>query len=292
MSAVAELQGLRSGGRFSSDENDDDLLFFERDGGLLRSRARGVIRLSGYLVFTLFCVALQLVFMGLRLPIAKRFPRLYHRGCAKFLGFKIVVKGQRRKQAPTLFVCNHISYSDITMLGAIIPGCFVAKSEVETWPAFGFLAKLQRTVFIKRQRGEAGRQSSALIERLQAKDSLILFPEGTSSDGTRVLPFKSSLFAVAEMAPEGVDLQVQPVSIAYTKLNGIPLGRNLRPFTGWFGDMDLMPHLWDLTSLGTIEVQIKFHEPLDSHAASNRKEMAKQAWEAVSSGVINANRGH
>ena len=136
---------------------------------------------------------------------------------------------------PALFASNHVSYTDITVLGSLIVGSFVAKSEVAGWPLFGWLAKLQRTVFVDRRVRSTASQRDAMTSRLAAGDALILFPEGTSGDGNRVLPFKSALFGAAEKMQQIEPIPVQPVSIAYTRLDGIPLGRLLRPFFAWYG---------------------------------------------------------
>src|SRR5439155_9057911 len=106
---------------------------------------------------------------------------------------------------------------------------------------FGWLAKLQRSVFINRQVRSTADQRDSSAARLAAGEALILFPEGTSGDGVRLLPFKSALFSVADHAASG-PVTVQPVSIAYTRLDGIPLGRALRPFFAWYGSMSLAPH--------------------------------------------------
>src|SRR3546814_4926008 len=97
-----------------------------------------------------------------------------------------------------------------------------------------------------------------MTRRLEAGDDLVLFPEGTSGDGNRVLAFKSALFSVAERRPQGEPLTVQPVSIAYTRLDGLPLGRYLRPFFAWYGDMELGPHLWHAIGLGRVTVMVEF----------------------------------
>ena len=142
----------------------------------------------------------------------------------------------RPPKRPVLFASNHISYPDITVLGSLIPGSFIAKAEVAHWPFFGWLAKLQRSVFVDRQVRSTARQRDAIAERLATGDALILFPEGTSGDGNRVLPFKSALFSVARNRERAAPITVQPVSIAYTRLDGMPIGRRLRPFFAWYGD--------------------------------------------------------
>jgi len=272
------------------DESEERRLLDLGDG-LIRSETRAIVRLSAYLALTLALAPVQLIAVALRLRFAERLPRIYHRLCARVLGIRIVVRGRRVRERPVLFAANHVSYLDITALGAVVTGCFIAKAEVAGWPFFGVLAKLQRTVFIARKRTAVAKHGDDIADRLDAGDNLILFPEGTSGDGTRVLPFKSALFAVAERRPDGKPLTVQPVSIAYTRLNGVPLGRGLRPFFAWYGDMDLAPHLWTVAALGKLTVVIEFHPPLTLDEAGSRKALAGAARERVARGVARANAG-
>ncbi len=193
---------------------------------------------------------------------------------------------------PTLFVSNHCSYSDVTVLGSVISGSFVAKSEVARWPVFGYLAKLQNSVFVDRAGIKAREQRDGMIQRLAAGDNLILFPEGTSDDGNRVLPFKSALFSVAQHRFENGDtVKIQPVTIAYTRLDGMPTGRALKPYFAWYGDMELVSHIWELAGLGLITVEIVFHTPVEMSAFGSRKALAAHCHEAVSAGLAAANAG-
>jgi 1-acyl-sn-glycerol-3-phosphate acyltransferase len=249
------------------------------------------VKLSLYLAFTALLLPVQAIALAIGAPLSRRLPLFYHRWCVRLLGFKLEISGEMSTAHPTLFACNHASYLDITMLGAVIPGSFIAKSEVAGWPLFGTLAKLQRTVFIQRKRTEAAGQRDGIKERLKAGDSLILFPEGTSSDGNRTLPFKSALFSVADLEVNGGKLIVQPVSIAYTKLDGIAIGRALRPFFAWYGDMDLAPHLWRVLGLGTATVDIRFHPPRTMSDLGSRKALADYCHTAVAHGVADAISG-
>jgi 1-acyl-sn-glycerol-3-phosphate acyltransferase len=167
-----------------------------------------LFRISTYLGLTLLLIPVQGALVALKSPLAASFPRLYHRMCCRILGFRIDAKGKLSERHPTLFVVNHVSYVDVTILGALIKGSFVAKSEVARWPLFGVLAKLQRTVFIERRVHSTAAQRGELTRRLAAGDDLILFPEGTSGDGSRVLPFKSALFSAAEGKTGGDPLVV------------------------------------------------------------------------------------
>ena len=259
------------------------------------SAFRAAIRLTGYLSLIAALAPFQAIMVAVSPRAAGWIPRFFHRLVARMIGFRIRVVGENagalRTAQPTLFLANHVSYFDITVLGALIDGSFVAKSEVAGWPLFGMLAKLQRTVFVVRRRGQAGAQRDAVAERLGRGESLIVFPEGTSGDGTRALPFKSSLLAAANPLSDGSVPSVQPVSIAYTRMNGVPLGKALRPFFAWYGDMDLAPHLWRALSLGCIEVVVEFHEPVRIDQFNDRKALAAHCRERVSDGLSRALSG-
>lgn len=229
-------------------------------------------RLTLFAALTLPSMGLQALFLRLGLRAARRFPVYYHRLCCRILGFRVVVLGQPSPRPGTLFVANHASYLDISVLGGQIEGAFVAKSEVANWPLFGWLAKLQRTVFVDRRVRSTHIQRDALTERLEHGDSLVLFPEGTSSDGNRLLPFKSALFSVAEM-DNGL-IPIQPVSVAYVALDGIPMGRLFRAMIAWYGDMELAPHLWEFLGLGIVTVVVEFHPVVTLAEMGSRKALS------------------
>jgi lyso-ornithine lipid O-acyltransferase len=256
------------------------------------SPLRGSFRLLSYLLLTLAMVPIYLAAMALRLsPVIRWMPVLYHRVVCTILGIRVRVHGKRSAVTPTLYVCNHVSYLDIEVLGGLIPGSFVAKAEVATWPWFSTLAKAQRTIFIERRSGKTSSSRDEMLKRLNTGDNLMLFPEGTSSDGTRVLPFRSALFGVAQMRRDGRPIAVQPVAISYTRLDGIPLGRYWRPLFAWFGDLDLVPHLWQMVCLGETEAIVTFFSPIDIDQLGDRKKLAEYCFRQVSSGVQLANSG-
>jgi 1-acyl-sn-glycerol-3-phosphate acyltransferase len=227
------------------------------------SPVRAVVRLVLYLAWTLLLLPVQIAAVALRLPLARRLPRFYHRGCCRLIGLDVVRHGTVASARPILFVSNHTSYLDVSVLGSLIDVSFVAKAEIAKWPLFGLLAKLQRSVFIERRASHSVRHRDEIATRLAQGDALVVFPEGTTDSGNFVLPFKSALFAVAARTVDGAPLVVQPISIAYVRLDGVPLGREWRPYCAWYGAMELAPHLWQLLGLGTITVEVVFHAPLD-----------------------------
>jgi 1-acyl-sn-glycerol-3-phosphate acyltransferase len=248
------------------------------------SPLRALIRVVLYFGWTAALLPLQALAVVFDRPAAKRIPLMYHRNVCRLLGIRVAVKGEISRAAPTLFVFNHSSYLDIEVVGSLVEGSFVSKAEVANWPLFGLLAKLQRTVFIDRRAARAKAHGDEIGRRLAAGDNLFLFPEGTSTDGNRVRPFRSSLFVVAEREVDGKPLPVQPVSIAYTRLDGIPLGRALRPLFTWFGDMDMLGHMWTMLGLGHLTVEVQFHKPVSFADYGSRKALAQACHEAVSVG--------
>jgi 1-acyl-sn-glycerol-3-phosphate acyltransferase len=252
---------------------------------------RSFVRLTLYVGWILIMIPVQAVALLVSARMAERVPVLVHRVVVWLLDTKVTVKGEQVKDGAVLFVSNHASYADISIIGAHIRGCFVAKAEVAKWPLFGICAKLSRTVFVDRRARYARQQAEEMKQRFQKGDRLILFAEGTSSDGNRVLPFRSSLFATAEIEVDGKPVTVQPVSLAYTRLDGIPMGRHLRPFFAWYGDMDMFSHLWGIVGVGRVTVVLEFHKPVTVRDFADRKALAAHCQAVVAAGVSSAISG-
>jgi len=249
-----------------------------------------------FVMSALLITPVQWVGLKLGLSYAKRLPVRFHRILCGIIGITVTVRGTPFKDGPCLIASNHNSYLDIPVLGSVIPLSFVAKKEVAAWPFFGTLARLQETVFVDRERRtKAVHTANEIHDRIAGGDTLVLFPEGTSSDGNRVLPFKSALMGVAQMAVGSGDdakpVNVQPVSITYTKLCGMPMGRQFRPYFAWYGDMDLGPHLWEAFGLGPFEVIVEFHETVTLGAQGNRKRLAAYCEAQASEGMKRALAG-
>jgi len=250
---------------------------------------RAAFILFTFLIVTLIGIPFQWLGVTLNLAYRRTFPHHYHRFIAWLFGIHIHVLGPKPGRG-VLLLANHTGWLDIVIFSAVAPLSFVAKSEVNSWPFFGTLARLQRTVFVERtRRSQTAKAKNSIAERLAAGDTLVLFPEGTSSDGNRVLPFKSALLSAAETVPGG-HVTVQPVSTAYTRSHGLPMGREGRPFYAWYGDMDLVPHLWEVLKTGPLDVVVQFHPPLRLDGM-DRKELAKIAESQVRAGQARALAG-
>ncbi|HEX7791627.1 MAG TPA: lysophospholipid acyltransferase family protein, partial [Afipia sp.] len=184
-----------------------------------------------YVIVVMVCIALlllpfQLAGILLNTPLQRIVPNLFHRAACAVIGIRITQIGARSRESPTLILSNHASWLDIIVLGAVAPVVFVAKSEVANWPLFGWLAKLQRTIFVERERRhKTGDAARAMGDRLLGGDAVVLFPEGTSSDGIRILPFRSALIgAVHHTIGDSTHhdrVTVQPVSLAYVRYGGV-----------------------------------------------------------------------
>ena len=245
-------------------------------------RLRPALVLLAFALVTLPLMPAQQVFVWTWPAMARRFPMYYHRIVCRILGIRVKVIGAPPATGPTLIASNHVSWLDIVVLSAVAPLSFIAKREVNTWPFFGALARLQRTVFVHRDRRHAtGNSRDEMQDRLKSGDILVLFPEGTSSDGHRVLPFKSSLFGAAEYP----GVVVQPVTVAYSGHRNLPMNGRLRPSYAWYGDMDLPPHLWEALATGPIEVTVICHEPLSLSGELTRKHLAAHAECLVRQGL-------
>ncbi len=245
----------------------------------------GALRIAGFFVLIAGFLPVHYTYKIFRPRDSFRLPQIFHRLLLRILGFRVRAHGAISTTKPTLFVANHASYLDIPVLGSLVPGAFVAKSEVAGWPVFGFLAKLQRTVFIERRPSQAGEQRDGLRERLAKDEDLILFPEGTSTNGLSVLPFKSGLFAVAKDGAGGGAITVQPISVVCTGLYGLPLTRDWRPYYAWYGDMTMPKHLWNVFKLGRFTVDVVFHPPLHPQDFADRKRLAAACHDAVARGI-------
>ena len=242
-------------------------------------------RLLVMLLCILLLTPLQVFYVVIRSRRAFTLPRQFHRIVIGLMGFKVQMHGAVATQQPILFIANHASYLDIPVLGSLIEGSFIAKADVASWPLIGFLAKMQNTVFVERRAAKVTQQREQLRQRLAKGHNLVLFPEGTSSDGLHVLPFKSSLFSIAEQVMTEAAFVVQPVAIVCTGLDGLPITRALRPLYAWYGDMTLAGHLWNVLKYGRFTVDVTFLEPMRPADFTSRKELAQTCQQQVARGI-------
>ena len=242
---------------------------------------RAVVTLPLFAVAAFFLVLAYLPARRFGWRVAGYLQMWFHRLLLWVFGIRVHVKGRPSRARPLLVAANHASWIDISAYSSVMPLAFVAKREVETWPVVGFFARLQRSVFIDRtRRGATADQAGDIGQRLAAGDVIVLFAEGTTSDGNEVLPFRSSLFGAARTALDmaGVEaVNVQPATIAYTHMRGLPLGRTGRSVLSWIGDQDLAPHAKDVLGIADFDVSIVFGDPILFDHGTDRKKVASAA---------------
>ena len=249
-------------------------------------RVTGAIRLVCLLVLTVVCVLLFLLGRSLRGVLGKwiafhfTIARLWAITCLWLCGLKLRVHGQPIRGGALM--ANHSSWADIIALRATTLMYFVSKAEVANWPGVGFVTRITGTVFIERKRTEVKRQEAVLRSRIAQDQLLCLFPEGTSTDGLRVLPFKTSLFSTFFVDGQGADIQIQPVSLRYQAPQNGALPKDLY---GWWGSMGFERHIWDVLTLSFGgRVDVLFHPAVTASAYADRKALAEACQKAVATG--------
>ncbi|HWK69066.1 MAG TPA: lysophospholipid acyltransferase family protein [Rhizobiaceae bacterium] len=251
---------------------------------------RTILGLLGIVAITVWVIVAQTFAMKTGLIDEHRWPRWWHTNMLRMLGIRVHAHGEMARERPLLIAANHISWTDIMALGSLGNVTFIAKSDMARWPLIGFLCGLQRTIFVERERRrKSGDQASEVGQRLAGNAAVVLFAEGTTSDGNFLSPFKSTLFAAADIAlAQGKveRMHIQPVAIAYTRLHGLPMGRRHRMIASWIGDADLVPHIFRLLREGAIDVHVSFGAPVEYTPESNRKIAARQAQEEVRAMMI------
>jgi 1-acyl-sn-glycerol-3-phosphate acyltransferase len=248
----------------------------------LAANIRLIVVITVLLPATLAMAVVQIFLIHAFPAKSRRLPLLWHRMALRLIGVRVHVHGKMDDHRPLMLIANHVSWTDIMVLGSVGELCFIAKDEVKSWPGINWLPRLQRTVFVNRDRKrDAGIQADTIAERLVQGDVMVLFAEGTTGNGHRLLPFKSALFAAPQMALQQAGLEkvsVQPVAIAYNTLHGMPLGRYHQPLAAWPGDVGLMPHLLTFLRAGAFDADVAFGEAIAFTAGTKRKDIAARAF--------------
>jgi 1-acyl-sn-glycerol-3-phosphate acyltransferase len=247
------------------------------------------------LIVTLILLPLQLLGLAFDWRLRRRIPRIWHLIACHVLGIRVHVHGDVERAKPLMLAVNHASWKDILVLGSIADVVFIAKTEVRDWPVFGWLARLQKSIFVQReQKRSTGAQVGEIAARMADGEIVVLFPEGTTSDGNRMLAVKSSLFGAASTAAEQVPgklVYVQPVAIAYTRVQGMAMGRYHRVIAAWPGSITLVPHLLGIIRAGAIDVDVTFGDSVPFHSTDNRKRLATDIAASIRSMLAFSLRG-
>jgi len=255
--------------------------------------ARALFIAAFFFTMTPLLISIQWILGKLGLPGWGFIASNYYRVLCALLRMRVRVNGVPMRDRAVLYVSNHISWADILVIGSLAPVAFVAKREVASWPLVGITAKLQRTVFVDRtRRHQTGEAVADIVKRLKDGVSVVLFAEGTSSDGNRVLPFRSALLgAVEEASAHAGNVIIQPMSISYSGLHGIPMGRQHRPLVAWYGDLDFLPHIKAFIEQGAVDAVVSYGEAIPANVETDRKAMTKRLENSVRGLLASTLRG-
>ncbi len=226
----------------------------------------------------------QIFFISVKSKLRYLLPKTFHKKLLSILGVHLNVQGEPANRKPLFFVGNHISYLDIVILGSVYPICFIAKEEIRKWFLFGFLAKLQNSIFINRKNFKTLETIKKINKEIGKSFAIVLFPEGTTSNGKDILDFKTSLFSLFE---RDSILALQNFSLCYTHINGLPIDNRNRPLVSWYGDMNMLNHLKNLIKLKSIRAKLVIH-PLMKTKGLNRKEICSLSRIEVKEGFYSA----
>lgn len=244
------------------------------------ARARAILCLVLVALATLPFIPLQWACNRLHWRIGHFIPVWWHRALLWALDVRVRQIGPPMDGRPLLIAANHVSWLDIPVIGSLQPLSFIAKAEVGTWPGVSTLANLARTLYVDRaRRSDTGKVNAEIAERLADGDAIVLFPEGTTGYGTRLLPLRSALLGAVREAilKSGADhVFVQPLAIVYSRVGGLPMGWAGRALVAWPGDVELGPSVWGVMGAGGIDVEVYWGAPIASTAASDRKLLARR----------------
>jgi len=210
--------------------------------------------------------------------------RWWQEGTAAIFKIKFIVEGKPYEESQTLYVGNHMSHMDIPTIGSFVNAVFIARGDMEKWPVFGHLGKMQQTIYISRDRKKA-EEGKAAIDRIVGEGkSIILFAEGTSTDGRQVVPFKSSLFSIPLEHPT---MMVQAFTLDLIEVNGQSADdQAVRDTYTWHGDMTLEPHIWQFAQfVNGATVKVTFHKPRKASDYTDRKLLTQDCYNDVASAL-------
>ncbi len=250
-----------------------------------------IARLTAFLtlclVFLIFALAAQLVTVFFsqreRSRVFARLTQLWARALLGIIGIRVQLSGSVPdfRSNHFLIVSNHQSYLDIVIIATFFPATFVAKKEVSRWPMLGLLARLGGTIFVNRNDARSGVRGAYRASRLLRDGiSVQVFPESTTSDGTKILPFKALFFASAIRTRT----QILPLTINFKVIDGQAVDDRTRDLVCWYGDMDFLRHFWDLLKISSAEVSMMVHDPIKPSRARGAKTIADITRQRVRSG--------
>lgn len=208
-----------------------------------------------------------------------------YKGILRIIGIRVQSHGELSAVRPLLLVSNHISYLDVLVLGSQGPIRFTPKSEIADWPLIGNICRLCECVFIDRRSEKVKHVGQDIRAALNKGELISVFPEATTGNGLHLLPFKSSVFGITETAGEGPEVHIQPAAVTYTHIRRLPIDFSQWPLIAWYGDMELLPHMWELLKLGNITAEITYLPAVTYAQFGDRKALAAHCHRSITQAI-------
>lgn len=243
---------------------------------------RAIFRLCILILYTFYIVSITHILNHIcSYSTHRKFLQRWYVNILKLFGFTLHIEGSMPKKQGMLIITNHSSYMDILVIGSLFFVHFTPKSNIKTWPFISQMVGASQPIYINRNdRRAIATQNVKIANFIKSGKNVVLYPEGTTSTGIEVYPFKTGFFAFLE-APEHRSIPVLPVTIVYKSANDIPLTKHTPSPIAWYGDESLLPHLWKLLKQTKAEVKVILHEPVTMENFNSRKELAQHCEEMI-----------
>jgi 1-acyl-sn-glycerol-3-phosphate acyltransferase len=247
---------------------------------------KATLKLFLLALWMLLCFVFLALFYRLRkYGLRDRVMRTATSGMLRILGVNVTITGAPSGIRPLLMVSNHVSYLDVVILNASVNIHFTPKIEISGWPVLGAIARMSGSVFIDRRPEKVTQGRNGILEDLARGSVVCVFPEATTGDGLHMIPFKSGFFSLADADAGGRGVTVQPVAVTYSSIRRLPIDTIQWPHIAWYGDMELLPHLWNLLKLAPLEAELVFLEPVKLAQHGNRKALAAHCQKVIDESI-------
>lgn len=244
--------------------------------------AKAFVKMLLLIVWIALCYPFVWLAYKLKKPkLRDRLAKFGFRGLLRIIGVSVRVTGSHSDLRPQLLVTNHISYLDIPILCCYTDAYFTPKAEIAKWPVIGSATNISGAIYVDRRPEKVLEMKQRLQTALAGNHALCLFPESTTGNGLRLQPFRSGFFSLAEEPVNGRELAVQPAALTYTHIRNLPIDTTQWPTIAWYGDMELVPHLWELLKLAPIEAELVFLPPVTLSQYGNRKKLAAHCQQVI-----------
>lgn len=254
---------------------------------------KATLKLLILVIWMLVClIPLAIAFKLRKFRLRDRVMTFACAGMLRIIGIKTNVTGVTSAIRPLLMVSNHVSYLDVLVMNAKASIHFTPKIEISGWPVLKTIARMSGSVYVDRRPEKLREGKNDIVTALSGGNMVCVFPEATTGNGLHMVPFKSGFFSIADETINGEELSIQPVAITYSTIRGLPIDTTQWPAIAWYGDMELMPHLWNLLKITPIEAELVFMEPVTMAQHGDRKKLAAYCQKVIDESIQSIRSRH